>query len=225
MDWAVPQFSLADIPANLSYIAIAFSYYVRGMLWLRLLAVVGFVLETVYFGLIGSNLYTGIVWNLVFILINVVQIARLLWEKRSLQMPLDEKALLLEVLAGLDNFQIAKLLRASEWRTLKPGTLLTCEDKPVDELYLLGSGQAAVNVRGRTVAQLERGAFVGEVAFLTGKPASASVTIKDKAQVLAFPRSALKKAFRSDSAIASVVHQVLGRDLAMKMVQANDARG
>ena len=99
MDWAIPQFSLADIPANLSYIAIAFSYYVRGMLWLRILAVIGFVLEAVYFGLIGSDLYTGIVWNLVFILINVVQIARLLWEKRSLQLPLDEKALLLEVLA------------------------------------------------------------------------------------------------------------------------------
>lgn len=224
MDWVVPQFSLADIPANLSYIAIAFSYYVRGMLWLRILAVIGFVLETIYFGLIGSDLYTGIVWNLVFILINVVQIARLLWERRSLQLPLDEKSLLREVLGGLDDFQIAMLLRASEWRTLEPGSVLTCEDRPVEELYLLGSGRAVVEVRGTPVAQLERGSFVGEVAFLTGQPASASVIVKDKVQVLAFPRSALERAFRSDNAIASVVHQVLGRDLAMKMVNANDAR-
>jgi len=127
MDWAIPQFSLADIPANLSYIAIAFSYYVRGMLWLRILAVIGFVLETIYFGLIGSDLYTGIVWNLIFILINVVQIARLLWERRSLRLPVDEKSLLREVLAGLDDFQIAMLLKASEWRTLEPGTEVAVE--------------------------------------------------------------------------------------------------
>jgi CRP-like cAMP-binding protein len=224
MNWTIPQFGFADIPANLSYIAIALSYYVRGMLWLRILAVIGIALEIIYFALTSSDLFTGIVWNLIFILINVVQIARLLWERRSLRLPLTEKLLLRELLAGLDDLQIARLLKASEWRTLEPGALLTCERKPVKELYLLGSGRAIVEVHGTPVAQLERGSFVGEVALLTGEPASASVIIKEKARILAFPRAALDKAFQSDNEIAGLLHKVLGRDLAIKMRYANEAR-
>jgi CRP-like cAMP-binding protein len=167
---------------------------------------------------------TGIIWNVIFILINLLQLVRLLRERRRLHLPLDDKALLRELLTGLDDFQIAKLLRSAQWRTLDPGALLTCEAKPVEELYLLSSGRAVVKVRGNPVARLERGSFIGEVAFLTGQQASATVVVSERARVLAFPRSELEQAFEADHAIASVMHRVLGHDLAVKMRFANDAR-
>ena len=220
MNWLEPHFALADIPANLSYVIIAVSYYLRNILWLRTLAIVGLVLEIDYFALTSADLLTGIAWDTVFILINAYQVYWLLCDRRALKVPPNEKFLLHRVLEGLDDAQIAKLLRISEWRMLSPDEVLTREARPVTELYFLCSGRAAVNVHGATVAHLEGGSFVGEVAFLTGGFATASVVVETPTKILAFARDGLDDICRVDSTIASVIHQLLGRDLAMKMSQA-----
>src|SRR5262245_29260453 len=176
MNWIEPHFTLADIAGHLSYIMIAASYYLTNILWLRILAIIGLFFEITYFSLTSSDLFTGIAWNTIFILINSYQVYWLLLDRRALKLPLSEQFLLHRVLEGLDDAQIAKLLRVSEWRTLAPDDVLTLEERPVNELYFLCSGRAAVAVHGATVAHLERGSFVGEVAFLTGGAATASVT-------------------------------------------------
>ena len=124
---------------------------------------------------------------------------------------------MLRVLSGLDNSRIARLLRISEWRTLDAGASLTREAEEVDELYFLCSGRAVVEVRGVTVAHLEGGSFVGEVAFLTGGTATASVKIDEAARILVFPRGQLEHLCSTDDTIGRVIHQLLGRDLALKM--------
>lgn len=217
-------FSMNDLPAHLAYVMLAISYFLTSMYWLRILAVIGLALEIVYFNLAGGNLTSGIFWSSIFILINVYQLIWLVRDRMSLRLPDKEGPLLREALAGLDDAQIARLLKAADWKDYQVGDILTRQDAPVDALYFLCSGRANVEVNKSLVTYLERGAFIGEIAYLTGNPATATVVIDEPARVLVFSKMRMAKVVAADSQINGIIYQLLGRDLAMKMRRANTRR-
>src|SRR6516164_5723253 len=77
--------------ANLLYLA---SYSVRDILWLRILTIVAGVLLIPYYYLQSKPLWIAISWNLVFVGINLFWVARLLLERRSVQLTEDEQRLI-----------------------------------------------------------------------------------------------------------------------------------
>ena len=217
-------FSLYNLPGHVSYVLIAISYYMTSIFWLRLVAVVGLFLEIVYFRLTGGNLVTGIGWDIVFIAINLYQLFWLVRDRVSLRLPEQDAPLLRDALSGLDDAQIARLLKAAEWQMLKPGDTVTRQDAPLDALYFLLSGRASVAVNGSLITYLEKGSFIGEIAYLTGNPATATVTIEEPSRALSFNRVRMAKVVASDETINGIVYQMLGRDLAMKMRRTNTRR-
>ena len=189
MDDLATLFSLNNWPGHLSYVMIAISYWLTDMFWLRSVAVVGLSLEILYFLLSGGDLRAGIGWDLIFILINLYQLYRLAQERLSLRLPEKDRDLLRRVLTGLDDVQIARLLGAGALCELEAGTTLAEENQPLEKLYFLCAGRVGVSIGGRAVSHLEESNFVGEVAFLTERPASATVIAETPVRVLAFDRA------------------------------------
>ena len=214
-------FNPVDLPAHLSYLAIAISYFLTNMFWLRVVACIGLVLEIVFFTISGTNIRAGLPWDVVFILINLYELIWLVRDRLSARLPEAEAPMLRQVFDGLDDAQIAKLLKAAEWKNLPPGEVLTRQDAPLDALYFLVTGRANVEVDGKSVAHLEKGSFVGEIAFLTGNPATARVEIEEPSRVLVFSKMRMAKVMASDRQISGILYQLLGRDLANKMRRAN----
>jgi CRP-like cAMP-binding protein len=68
---------------------------------------------------------------------------------------------------------------------------------------------------------LEKGNFVGEIAFLTEKPATATVVAEDSVRALVFDRAELNQFFRNEAEVAGLIYQLLGRDLAEKLKVRN----
>ena len=174
MDELATLFSLNNWPGHLSYILIAVSYWLTDIFWLRVVAVVGLALEIVYFLLSGGDLRTGIGWDLVFILINVYQLYRLVQERLSLRLPEKDRELLRSILVGLDDAKISRLLGAGALCDVAEGTTLAKENEELEKLYFLCDGRVRVTIGGHEVAHLKEGNFVGEVAFLTERPATAT---------------------------------------------------
>ena len=216
--------SFGNAFGHLSYLLLALSYWLTSIYWLRLVAVIGLTLEIIYFSYTGGNLMVGITWSAVFIIINLFHLILLTKERLSLRLPEADAPLLRESLSGLSDFQIAKLLRAADWKDYMPGDVLTRQDAPVDALYFLCRGRANVEVSGKFVTYLEKGTFIGEIAYLTGNPASATVTIDDPSRVLAFSKMKMARVVASDEQISGIMYQLLGRDLAMKMRRTNTRR-
>jgi CRP-like cAMP-binding protein len=206
---------------HVAYACLALSYILTNIFWLRVTAVIALFLEIFYFHFSGGDLITGIGWSVLFILINIYQIYWLVRERMSLKLPEAEAPLLRAALAGLDDAQISRILKAANWKDSVPGDVLTRQHQPVDALYFLCSGLVNVGVDGHVVARLERGAFVGEIAYLTRSPATATVVVREPSRILAFSRESLAKVVAADSHINGIIHQMLGRDLAMKMARAN----
>ncbi len=221
MDDLATIFSINNLPGHLSYILIAVSYWMTNIFWLRVVAVIGLSLEIVYFLLSGGDLRAGIGWDVVFIVINLYQIHRLVKDRLSLRLPEDDRELLRGVLAGLDDAQIARLLAASTFTDIPAGTVLVQENQELEQLFFICSGRVKVSIGGREVSHLEAGNFVGEVAFLTERPASATVTSESVVRALAFDRGKLNQVFRRDTDVAGLIYQLLGRELAHKIKISN----
>jgi CRP-like cAMP-binding protein len=216
-------FSLTDMTGTLSYAIIALSYVMTRIFWLRVAAVIGLFLQIAYFRMTGGDM-VGIGWDLVFIAINLAMIFLLVRERASLTLPEKEAPMLRQSFAGLDDAQIARLLKAADWRDAQPGEILTKQDHAVDSLFFLCSGRASVEVNGSFETYLEKGSFIGEIAYLTGNLATATVVIDEPSRVLAFSKQRMAKITSRDSQIAGIIYELLGRDLAQKMRRANTRR-
>jgi Cyclic nucleotide-binding domain len=167
--------------------------------------------------LIGTlaGLFSGI---LMAILLLAYDIPR---PKLSLRLPEAEREALRSVFAGLDDVQIARLLIAGRFNDIAKGTMLAEENKPLETLFFICAGHVKVTIAGREVAHLEKGNFVGEIAFLTEKPATATVVAEDSVRALVFERAELNQFFRNEAEVAGLVYQLLGRELAKKIRVSN----
>lgn len=215
-------FIWADVPGHVSYVLIAISYYLTNIYWLRVTAVFGLSLEIVYFQMSGGAMHAGIGWDIVFIAINAYQIYWLVAEGRKFKRMEHAQLLRQGVFAGFSDAHLSRLVAAGAWRIFEHGTVLTREGEPVGELVLLCNGQAVVEAQGNIVAHLRGGAFVGEMAFVSGNPASASVTVEHTTRAFVFDMEKLRKLVQTDDLVAGVFHRVIGLDLAQKLLLRND---
>jgi hypothetical protein len=213
-----------DAAGHISYLIIAISYWLTNIYWLRVTAVIGLCFEIAYFVLVsGGALYTGIGWDAIFIAINLVHLARLTRERMRLRLASDDRDLLRTLFDGLDDAQIGMLLNSASWHKAAAGEQLTVEGAPVPALMLIAAGQVSVDVGDQTIARMGPGSFIGEMAFLTGGAASATVTATHETRVMKLEQTRLKTLLVIDSQIASVLHRLLGADLAQKLRSLNKA--
>lgn len=89
-------------------------------------------------------------------------------------------------------------------RRLAAGERLVTQGEPGTEVYLILDGMFAVEVDGRTVAELGPGAVVGERAALEGGVRTATLTATTPARVAATPADRLKE---EDLVALSVGHE------------------
>jgi len=167
--------------------------------------------------LIGTlaGLFSGILMAILLLAYDVPR------PKLSLRLPEAERELLRSIFTGLDDVQIARLLVAGRFNDIAKGTTLAEENKPLQTLFFICAGHVKVTVAGREVAHLEKGNFVGEIAFLTEKPATATVVAEDSVRALVFERTELNQFFRNEAEVAGLVYQLLGRELAQKIKVSN----
>jgi CRP-like cAMP-binding protein len=158
-------------------------------------------------------------WDLIFIAINLYQLYRLVKDRLSL--PEADRDLLRSVFTGLDDSQIARLLIAGEFSDFADGTTLAEENEALERIFFICSGHARVTIGGREVSHLEKGSFVGEVAFLTDKPATATVIAEGDMRALAFDRGELRQFFHKETEVVGLIDQLLGRELANKIKISN----
>ena len=77
--------------------------------------------------------------------------------------------------ARADATSIHRLASIVDEVTASPGRILVKEGDRHQQVYVVESGTVAVEVDGTDVAELGPGAIIGELGFLLGEPATATV--------------------------------------------------
>jgi len=90
--------------------------------------------------------------------------------------------------AELDNRQLKKLAARFRERTVGPGTKVTTEGEMSGVgFFVVGSGEAAVNVGGKDVTTLRTGDHFGEIALVSEAVRTATVTATTELRLLEIP--------------------------------------
>lgn len=96
-----------------------------------------------------------------------------------------------ELLRGLPLFELCskrdlrRIAAIAVERELDAGAELIREGEPAGEFYVVVEGEVDVRRRGRRVAHLGEGSFVGEIALLSRSPRTATVIASTPLRVLA----------------------------------------
>ena len=158
---------------HFTYFLLIISMLMRRMVWLRSLAVASGLAKIVYRAFFMLD-PVSVVWEAIFVAVNIGQLIVLWYYERHHTFEEDQRHFIASMPAGVERRSLKRLLEFSTIRDVPAGTTLTTEGESVTELIFVASGVAVVEPGGAVVAACESGDYVGEMSFLTGKPASAT---------------------------------------------------
>jgi hypothetical protein len=202
--------------ANILYI---FCYGVRDVLWLRILAVAAMLLLLPYYALQIVPMTECMIWQGVFIAINVYWIIVIIRERRPPQLSDDELRLFVDVFQGCCSARdMQRLVAAASWETAADGAVLIKHNTDPKKLFIIRKGRASVQVNGEHIAFCGKDNIVGDMSFLTHEKTVADVIADGPVEYLSWPRDVLERMFESKAELKSAIHEVIGRDLIKKLI-------
>jgi len=219
LSWAQVLGDWQSWTGHISYLILAASYLVTNMVYLRVLAAIALSMEMVYLYSGGDKpLWVGVLWSLLFVAINVVQLILIYREKVRSRLSGEDKKLRAWLFPNLGDVDFHHLLRVSRRGVMPAGAALTTQGEHLDYLYVITEGVAEVVVNGRPVATLREGSLVGEVSFFREDVATATVVAKGELRALAVGRTELRKLMKERESLHRALHESMGFDLGSKLM-------
>ena len=211
--------NIATIAGHLAFGLIAFSFLVKDILYLRLVSVLASLFSVFYnYTIPIEPMWLAINWNIVFIVVNIYHIAVLIYEKRPVQMSPKYKELYETMFKDMTPVEFLKITKIADWVHFKEGEVITQQKHTVDTLNLIYNGTVNVTVDGSKVAQLKDGQFVGEMSFLTEKPATATCVVKHDTELLVWPQKEFKDLLKRNPSLYFTIQSLLSAQVSSALV-------
>lgn len=207
---------------HLSYVLLVLSMMMRTMVWLRVIAIAAGSASFAYGWFWLSDTVT-VVWEAIFVLTNLIQLAIMAYEQRNRPLNDEERVLVDAVLPGADAAQIRRLLALGKSGTAEPEAILFSQGETPDQLIVLTRGTVQVEQGGKVIGACGEGDFLGEISFQSGSPASADVIVTNTVHFFAFDQQALRHFLGRHADIASALEASLSRNLMAKLVRTTHA--
>ncbi len=223
----MPMASPAGDTATVALMYAAFilatgAFLVRDVLWLRILAsLASLCLLIIAYNNPGTPLWLGMAWYAAFVIINSVHCGIIIYQRQVLRLTEAEARLQELAFPALDPLMVKKLMRRGQWHDFGEGEILAKQGEAVDRLYVLAQGEASVELGASELAGLKPGQFIGEISFLTGDPANATVRATTAVTCLAWDRASLAKTLARHPDLCSVMYGAFGVNLAGKIAAHN----
>ena len=201
-----------------SFALTAVSFYVKDILVLRALSICAGAVGILYNYLVPAGpLWLVIFWLCVFMAINGLRIAHLYYERRRVVFSEEERELHETVFQNFAPVEFMKLLRLGEWREAGAGTVLAVEGEEVDSLKLIYNGEVVIEKDGAEIARSRDGTLIGEMSFIQGGAATATVKTAGPTRYLAWPKEELRKLLKRNPAMDVAMNSVFSIDLTKKL--------
>ncbi len=209
---------IGHLAGHLASILTMAAYLLKDILWLRSLTILS-CFAGIAFNLFvpATPLWTVIYWNILFAIINVVQVAIIIKQRSGVHFTEEEKELHDTLFKNFAPFEFMKLMRVGKWLEAKQGQILATEEKPIDSIMLIYNGLVGVETNGKEVATLKDGNFIGEMSFVTGGAASATVKALLPTRYIAWPKDAISQLLNRNPSMRFAMQAMLSTDLSKKL--------
>ena len=158
-----------------------------------------------------------------FVTVNLAQLGILWTRSRKGTMLEEEKALFDHLLGDKASAHSGRLRDLIRWRDVGMGTVLMRQGDQDPPLIYVASGKVRIEADGVEVGTCEEGDFLGEMSLVSGRKASATVTVVQLARIARFDRDALAQYARAVPEVGTAITNALNRGLAAKVERMNAA--
>jgi len=214
--------NIATLAGHLAFGLIAFSFLVKDILYLRILSILASLFSVLYnFYIPVEPMWLAINWNIIFVLVNIYHISVIIYEKRPVKMSSKEKELHETMFRGLTPVEFLKITKIAQWKEYKTPLPIITQGKPVNDLILIYNGTVDVLVNDNKVAELKDGQFVGEMSFLTEKPATATCKVEHNAECLVWPQKDFKDLLKRNPSLYFTIQSLLSEQVSNNLVSSS----
>lgn len=191
----------------------------QNAMFLRSMIILGDFVNILYFYFAPETpLWGGIFWSVMFTIVNVVMIALIVVDKVHFNLDPNEKKLF-DLLEDLTPGQFRQLLKAGRQEVSSRQKIITREHMPLTDLYFVVEGSMTIEKAGSR-ATSPSGTFIGEIAFLLSRPATATVTLEPGSPYFVWNGEKLRQLMQKKPALGTALSAVLNKKLAQKVATA-----
>lgn len=210
------MFSL-DILVHVGAFLFLLAYLVRDQILLRGLIILGTIFYIIYYFFMETPLWSALLWNSSFVIINLIMIVVIYSDRASFVMTEREKKLY-QVFTTLSPGEFKKLLKIADWFDGSSEEQITTEGEIPECLYFIIDGEALIT-RDDKKFLVGPNVFIGELAYLIKKPATATVKLTEKVVGISWKTSSLTKLLASNPQMKIAFDGLLNQDLAAKLAK------
>lgn len=213
---SIEYFSTASAFVHLALLFSVLGYLFRDELYLRGLLLLGTVFYLLYYYFSQSApLWDAIFSSAVIFIVNMVFIILILRERYLISMT-QEETILYHSLGSFTPGQFRKIMKIAKWQTRISTRQITTENQNCERLFYILEGEVIINKQGESFSR-NGNMFIGEVGFMLGVPASATVTISNNTNYVEWKNDELSKLFSKNQAIENAFKALFNFDLAKKV--------
>lgn len=213
----------ANVAGHISYVLLITSVMMRKMHHLRMVAISAGTFSAVYYVQVGDPV--SFFWESLFTLVNAVQLAILFVENRRGKFSSEEQSFIDTALRGLERVHARRLVKLGQWQDLPDNEVLIVEDSTPLHLYYVVNGTASVEREDRMIGMVGPGDFLGEMSYLTGNRATATVRTVTPMRCLVFDRKALRAHLARHPEVRHALEAGFNRNLVEKLVKTSGKQG
>lgn len=188
----------------------------RNQIMLRSFIIAGdFFYILYYFFAPDVPLWGGIFWSVMFMLANVVMIGLILADRMHLRLDRNERRLF-ELLQDLSPGQFRQFLSIGRAETAASHLGITQEGKSLEELFFVLDRNIMIEKKGSRAA-IPSDTFIGEIAFLLGQPATATVTLEPGTPYFVWRARELKALMKANPSLGNSLSLAMNKKMAQKI--------
>ncbi|MBI89927.1 MAG: hypothetical protein CMG60_07565 [Candidatus Marinimicrobia bacterium] len=202
---------ILNIGYALTFIALA----IREVLWLRS-TLTAAQISLFYYHFFFANNNSAAFWTAIFIIVNGYNIIKIILERRPKIIPHEIRDLYDYIFHNLTTREFLYFWNMGNIKSVTNDYLIRSGENQ-NNLLLVLSGKVFVEVNQTPIAALERGAFIAEISFLTGEPASADVKAVDELIFISWKSERLKNLEHDNPAFWMKLQHALSEDLIKKV--------
>ena len=201
--------SAVPIIGNLAYLSLASGFVCTDMLMLRTMLIGGYSGLVAFHCLHPKPLRIPLLYSAIFVAVNAAMALQLAHERWP-GLTEDEQLLHSAFFHRMTPKQFKRLLELGEHVTLRDGATVTMQQQHCDRLYFIERGITNLSVNGERVAEIGRGGFVNDVAFVQGDKSGSYGTCvtNGECRVISWDVAKLRAALAADAILADVMKHV-----------------
>jgi hypothetical protein len=211
----MPLYILDDL-ANLIFIG---AYWVKDILWLRLLSILGSLIVIPYYLLQAEPLWTPMMWSCVFIGIHATRSWGIVRGRQPVEFTGDEQLLYESAFSSLSPQQFKHVVAIGEWHELDLGHVVHSAGDSPESLEAVVRGEVEARKDGRLLGCSVPGDLIGLTSLLGGAPEVYDSTVTRAARVMRWSRRDLEELAGGDESLAAALRKIAGAAISEKLIR------